>query len=435
MRGDFPVTEQEILDRLNQPHVSAESLLEECRGPDQKLWKGNSRLYRAFTHKLLVQGYPARALDLAREGQEFLRDDFELQYLLALAARRGGNPRYARTLLASLLPQAIDPDSTLPIELRVDAVALQGSILKTLSRTSPELLVQSAEWYERAAQLPGASEMPDRGTFPMINAATVWRLAGNVERSRELAREVIRLFAANDEASNDPLWGPATLGEAHVLLEEHDAAARFYQQAVAVAAADNRLGELASVRANLELLRSAGVTADPETLDRHLGSVITFSGHMVDSPERMKAGHPPRFPNSAELIAAVSAAIAKVLDQVNARVGFCSLACGGDLLFAKAMLARNAELHIVLPFAQHDFLRTSVNFGQTSEAWRMWRAMFDEVMNAVPENRVRYTTQEPYLGSNELFDFSGRVQQACTPAPYLSSPTCSKAGLPLADST
>ncbi len=405
------MTEQEILDRLNQSHVSAESLLEECRGPDQNLWKGNSQLYRAFTHKLLVQGYPARALDLAREGHESLRDDVELQYLLALAARRGGNPRYARALLTELLTQAMDPDSTLPIELRMNAVALQGSIQKSLSRTAPELLVQSAQWYQRAAQLPGVSEMPDRGTFPMINAATVWRLAGNVERSRELAREVIRLCADSDEASHDPLWRLATLGEASVLMEEHDAAAKFYQQAVTVAAADNRLGELASVRANIELLRSAGVTADPETLDRQLGSVVTFSGHMVDSPERMKAGHPSRFPNSPALVAAVSAAIASVLDQINATVGFCSLACGGDLLFAKAMLARNAELHIVLPFAQHDFLRTSVHFGQTSEAWRMWGTMFDEVLDAVPNNRVRYTTKEPYLGSNELFDFSGRVQQ------------------------
>lgn len=405
------MTEQEILDLLNQPNISAESLLEECRGPDQQLWRGNSVLYRAFTHKLLAQGYPARALDLAREGQEYLRDDVELQYLLALAARRGGNPRYARSLLAPLLSRATDPQSTLPIKLRVDIVALQGSVLKILSRTSPELFIESAEWYERAAKLPGASELPDVGTFPLINAATVLRLAGNDQRSRELATEVIRRFSASDETLSDPLWRPATLGEAHLLLEEHDIATRYYQQAVTAAAASNRVGELSSVRANLELLRSAGVTADPEFLDKQLGSVVTFSGHMIDSPERIKAGQPLRFPNSPELIAAVSAAIAKVLEKVNANVGFCSLACGGDLLFAKAMLARDAELHIVLPFAQHDFLRTSVNFGQTSEAWRKWRVMFDEVLNAVPENRVRYTTKEPFLGSNELFDFSGRVQQ------------------------
>jgi hypothetical protein len=404
------VTEKEILDLLNQSQVSAESLLEECRGPNQQLWKGNSVLYRAFTHKLLVQGYPARALDLAREGQEFLRDDVDLQYLLALAARRGGNPRYAQTLLVPLLPLATDPQSTLPIKLRVDIVALQGSILKILSRTSPELLIQSAEWYERAAQLPGVSEMPDGGTFPLINAATVLLLAGNELQSRKLATEVVRRFAASPETS-DPLWGQATLGEAHLLLEEHDIAARYYQQAVAAAAADNRLGELSSVRVNIELLRSAGLTADPEFLDVQLGSVVNFSGHMIDSPERLKGGHPSRFPNSPKLIAAVSVAFAKVLDQLNAKVGFCSLACGGDLLFAKAMLARDAELHIVLPFAQHDFLRTSVNFGQTSEAWRKWRVMFDEVLNAVPENRVRYATKEPFLGSNELFDFCGRVQQ------------------------
>jgi class 3 adenylate cyclase len=405
------MTEQEILDQLKQPNVSAEYLLDEIRGRYEKLWQGNAKLYRAFTEKLIAQGHPAQALDLAREGQEFLRDDVELQYLLALAARRGGNPRYALSLLTPLMPKALDPASALPLKLRVDTVALQGGILKILSRKDPDLLTQSAQWYERAAEIPGASAMPDAGTFPLINAATVWRLAGNVEHSQALAREVIRRCESLDASACDPLWHPATLGEAHVLVGDHEKATNHYVQAVNAAIAKGRLGELASVRANIELLRAAGLTADPAFLDQHLGAVVTFSGHMVDSPERIKAGHALRFPNSPKLIEAVKDAIANILEDLNAKVGFCSLACGGDLLFAKAMLARNAELHIVLPFAQHDFLRTSVNFGQTGEEWRRWRVMFDEVLDAVPANRVRYSTQEPFLGSNDLFHFSNQVLQ------------------------
>lgn len=405
------MTEQEILDQLNQPNVSAEYLLDEIRGRYESLWKGNAKLYRAFAEKLIVQGHPAQALDLAREGQAFLRDDLELQYLLALAARRGGNPRYALSLLTPLMQTALDPTSTLPLKLRVDTVALQGSILKILSRTNRELLTQSAEWYERAAEIPDASAMPDGGTFPLINAATVWRLAGNAERSHALANEVIRRCETIDQSACDPLWHPATLGEAHLLVGNHQSSTDYYVQAVNAAIANGRLGELASVRANIELLRAAGLTADPAFLDQHLGTVVVFSGHMVDSPERLKAGNSPRFPNSPKLIAAVSDRITKVLEELNAKVGFCSLACGGDLLFAKAMLARNAELHIVLPFAQHDFLRTSVNFGQSAGEWRRWRSLFDEVLDAVPASRVRYATTEPFLGSNDLFGFSNRVLQ------------------------
>ncbi len=395
------MTEHDILDLLARTETSAERLLDECRGPDQKLWQGNAKLYRAFTQKLLTQGFPARALDLAREGQEYLRDDLELHFLLALAARRGGNPRYAQAILEPLLPQALDPGTSIPAKLRVDLVALNGSILKILSRTNPVLVTESAEWYTRAA------ELPDADTYPLINAATMWRLAGDEERSRTLAEEVIRRNAPE----GDPLWSPATLAEAHLLCGNHEEATQLYQQAVTVALSQNRLGELASLRTNIELLRQAGVTADPAFLDEHLGSVVTFSGHMIDSPERVRAGHPTRFPNDPRLIAAVGRAIAEQLDRMNAKIGFSSLACGGDLLFAQAMLARKGELHIVLPFAQHDFLRTSVNFGQPGEAWRKWRAMFDEVLDAIPPNRVRYTTVEPYLGSNELFGLSGRVQQ------------------------
>jgi hypothetical protein len=54
--------DQAILDRLNQPNSSAERLLEECVGPDGKLRNGDASLYRAFTEKLIQQGYPARAL-------------------------------------------------------------------------------------------------------------------------------------------------------------------------------------------------------------------------------------------------------------------------------------------------------------------------------------------------------------------------------------
>lgn len=405
------MTADDIIDRLAQPGVSAERLLEECRGPDAKLWHGNAKLYRAFTRKLLDQGYPARALDLAREGHEFLKDDRELQFLLAFAARRGGNPRYAQSLLQPLLPIVTDPQCTLPLHFRVEVMAQQGAILKLLSRTSPELRSQSAEWYERAANLPGARESPDAGTYPLINAATMWRMANNLERSQELAAEVIRRMAMIAVSNRKPLWYPATLGEAHLLTGDHDIATRFYLQAVTDAIETNNLGNLTSVRANIELLRSVGVTADSAFLDEHLGSVVVFSGHMADSPERQKAGHPARFPNSAKLIEAVRIAIRQKLDEVNAKVGFCSLACGGDLLFAHEMLARQAELHIVLPFAEHDFMRTSVTFGQTSEAWRKWRGIFDEVLDAVPHNQIRYATHEPYLGCHELFDFSNRVQQ------------------------
>ena len=99
-----------ILARLADPATQADRLLEECRQPPMELWKQHPELYRKFTQKLIQQGHPGRALELTREGEEHLKDDTRLQYSLALAAARGGNPQYAQSILKPLLVLAEKPD-------------------------------------------------------------------------------------------------------------------------------------------------------------------------------------------------------------------------------------------------------------------------------------------------------------------------------------
>jgi hypothetical protein len=67
------MTPDEILTRLNSPNVAAERLLDECRAPDLTAWRERPELYFAFVSRLIDQGHPARALDLAREGEHCLR--------------------------------------------------------------------------------------------------------------------------------------------------------------------------------------------------------------------------------------------------------------------------------------------------------------------------------------------------------------------------
>ena len=49
----------------------------------------------------------------------------------------------------------------------------------------------------------------------------------------------------------------------------------------------------------------------------------------------------------------------------------CGGACGGDLLFAEAALARSARLELYIPFDEATFLKESVDFAD-----RNWRARF-----------------------------------------------------------
>lgn len=88
-------------------------------------------------------------------------------------------------------------------------------------------------------------------------------------------------------------------------------------------------------------------------------NVVLFSGHMIDAPDRRT----PRFPPDKE--AAAASAIAATLATIGAVAGdlaICGGACGGDLLFAEACLAKGMRFEIYLPLDEAAFLANSVDF-------------------------------------------------------------------------
>src|SRR5271170_6077647 len=96
--------------------------------------------------------------------------------------------------------------------------------------------------------------------------------------------------------------------------------------------------------------------------------VALFSGHMIDAPGRKT----PRFPPGKEPIAyhAIASALAD-LDVGPDDLAICGGACGGDLLFAEAAIARSERLEIYIPFDVPTFLQKSVDFAGDG-----WRARF-----------------------------------------------------------
>ena len=95
-----------------------------------------------------------------------------------------------------------------------------------------------------------------------------------------------------------------------------------------------------------------------ETL-RPPNTVVLFSGHMIDAPDRKT----PRFPPDKEAVA--SDAIADALSKIGVGRGdlaICGGACGGDLLFAEACLAQEMRVEIYIPFDEPTFLAGSVDF-------------------------------------------------------------------------
>jgi hypothetical protein len=109
--------------------------------------------------------------------------------------------------------------------------------------------------------------------------------------------------------------------------------------------------------------------------------VALFSGHMIDAPGREK----PRFPPDKEPIAA--RAIAEALADLRvgpADIAICGGACGGDLLFADAALARGVRLELYIPFDEPAFLEKSIDFADRDWRVRYFAVKAHAVLHVAP---------------------------------------------------
>lgn len=111
---------------------------------------------------------------------------------------------------------------------------------------------------------------------------------------------------------------------------------------------------------------------------KSVGQVLLFSGHRIDEASRDVA----RFPPEAE--AAVARELDRQLSFLKVRandLGITQGACGGDLLFAEAMLARGASLQLHLPFYEARFRKNSVAYAKRTPPSDRWLKRFLAVRN------------------------------------------------------
>jgi class 3 adenylate cyclase len=393
----------DILHQVQVPDANLLVLLEQYQSATYApYWQQDIRLYRAFGRALISAGHPTRGFELVRAGLEAFKDnpawhdDPELRYLRAWALARGGSAAKALEYIEQLLQ-----GSVLDSDIEIEALSLAGSLYKgryvrtTISTLKGEYAAQSAKWYKSAYKRRADS-------FPGINAATMSLLAGQGEEARDLAlRTLAHVTSERQQPGKEhDHWLLATLGEVYLHLDNHTEAARWYYEAVQQAAGRN--GDIASMRRQVQLLAEKMMLSTDILGLFDIGHVVVFSGHMLDHPTRATEGQrPPRFPPDAALEHHIKLAIQHALDALNATVGYSSVACGSDILFAEQMLERHKELHIVLPFNKEDFYATSVDFGLAEMA--AWRQRCDRILAQATE--VHYTTTEAFLGDAVLFEF------------------------------
>ena len=325
-----------------------------------------------------------RAHDLARRGLLEHPDSLRLQHRAVLALARSGATRHARQLF--------------------DSLGLHGrheaGLRELDARLTKDLALAEAEGPSRVAALRAAADKyaaiygDSRHYYPGINVANLLLLAGEPEQAATVAGELIgRLDPAAEPTSEDRFWAAASLVEAHVIRGDLESAREALATAGAVADCDLAMRATAA-RSIRNAARAKGVTLDwLEPLSAP--TVIHYAGHMIAPP-----GVQGRFPASVE--AEVAAQIAAALEAQRVGFGYGSLACGADILFAEALLARGAQLHVVLPFRLDDFIEVSVRPGGDAWVERLHRCL-------AAAHSVRYATDDARLGDDTLFSYSSRI--------------------------
>ena len=161
------------------------------------------------------------------------------------------------------------------------------------------------------------------------------------------------------------------------------------------ALAGDDFGSLATTRRQLRLICDT-IAADPALLSPLAGPAVAhFCGHRISAP-----GASGRFLSEDE--AAIAALVAEAVARFPTGIAYGSLASGGDILWAEALLASGCELHVVLPFSLEEFISTSV-----ADAGDRWIARFQRCLKSATS--VTFATQDSYLGDDVLYNYNSQL--------------------------
>ncbi|QOI97990.1 MAG: DUF4071 domain-containing protein [Flammeovirgaceae bacterium] len=318
-----------------------------------------------------------RFLEARTKAEELLKSstDTRLAQLYALALSKSGMPEAAKEFLEPVYrTNPADPETA----------GILGSIFKELFKKSQQstFALQSRDTYLK-------NFVTTQNYYTGINAASMSAMIMQSGKSRDIAQQVISMI----KPETTDFWELATLGEAYMLLKDRANSISCYVKARKAAGTD--WGKITSVYNQLWLLNHYIPVSGEVMKVFNPPGVVAFVGHMIDHPERKS----PRFP--PELEPRIKEAIRSSIRTLNAKIGYCSLACGGDILFAEAMAEEEGEVNIFLPFNQDDFLDVSVRF-----AGEQWVQRFHDLRQKFP---VRYVTNEGYEGHDDLFTLQSRV--------------------------
>jgi tetratricopeptide (TPR) repeat protein len=319
------------------------------------------------------------AFDLAERGLEEHPDDLWLRHRAVLALARAGSTDEAARRFREFGLTEVDTE---------DVAALRARIVKDIALGGEG--AERRRSAARSAELYAAIHARTGGWYPAVNAATLSLVAGDPDRAREFAGAALDALARHGDES---YYAAATEAEADLVLGRPEAA----RDAIARAVARNEddYGALTTTRRQLRLVCQATGT-DPAVLAPLAGpAVVHFCGHRIGAP-----GERARLPAEAE--PRLAAAVTAELERAPVGYAYGALAAGADILWAEALLAHGAELHVVLPLAREEFVRASV-----APAGAGWVERFHRCLDAA--TTVEYATDDALGGDDVLFRYGSEL--------------------------
>ncbi|HET8916547.1 MAG TPA: TRAFs-binding domain-containing protein [Candidatus Binatia bacterium] len=340
--------------------------------------------YRSAGNGLRSLGQFALALDQYEKALALAPDDLESRRQKGLLLGRLKQSDAAKEWLQNLVKEVPDDAESWALLGRVEKdswISGWRADGKTVEQMQEDAAADDAVLQETINSYAKGFRKDPSHYYSGINAVALMHLLShltgkeeNLEVRKEMEGGVRWAVRGALEKDSRDYWARATLAELEGLSNKKEVVDAALKSAVAVA--DRDWFKLNSSREQLLLYKDLGfrpveVQAHLEIIDRALArairpearwaprQVFLFSGHMIDAPDRKD----PRFPPDKEPIAAK--AIADRLDALGAGaedLAICSGACGGDLLFAEACLARGLRLELRIPFDEPTFLRNSVAF-------------------------------------------------------------------------
>ena len=103
----------------------------------------------------------------------------------------------------------------------------------------------------------------------------------------------------------------------------------------------------------------------------------------------------------------LAARIASALEQQDITAGYGPLACGADIVIAEALISRGAELHVVLPFSEEDFIAESVLCGGDD-----WLDRYQACRAAAAS--IQFASPNSYVGDDNQFAYNSRYAMGLT---------------------